>query len=178
MSAAAEHPSAAASSVDAAKLAPTCLADLSRHQNTANVVRWSPDGKLLASGDSDGIIIVWNFSDKEAAPDIFGEGGSDEPGWSETEGPSENWTVFKMLRGHLSDVTSLEFAPCGTLLVSCSTDCSAIVFNVNKGQKVKMLSEHKGWVNGVTWDPLNQYVASMASDRYGVRMVIIQSSCL
>lgn len=49
--------------------------------------------------------------------------------------------------------------------VSCSTDNSAIVFDVNKGTKLKMLSDHKGWVNSVAWDPMNQFIASIASDR-------------
>ena len=34
------------------KIEPLCLCDLSRHQNTVNIVRWSPNGKILASGDS------------------------------------------------------------------------------------------------------------------------------
>ena len=34
------------------KIEPSCLCDLSRHQNTVNIVRWSPNGKILASGDS------------------------------------------------------------------------------------------------------------------------------
>ncbi len=33
-----------------AVLSPVC--DLSRHQNSVNAVRWSPDGKILASGDT------------------------------------------------------------------------------------------------------------------------------
>ena len=37
------------------KIEPSCLCDLSRHQNTVNIVRWSPNGKILASGDSGNI---------------------------------------------------------------------------------------------------------------------------
>ena len=29
-----------------------------------------------------------------------------------------------------------------------------------------MLDDHKGWVNGVAWDPLNKFVATISSDRY------------
>ena len=28
-----------------------------------------------------------------------------------------------------------------------------------------MLDDHKGWVNGVCWDPLNQFIATISSDR-------------
>ena len=30
-----------------------------RHQRAVNIVRWSPDGQLLASGDDESIIIIW-----------------------------------------------------------------------------------------------------------------------
>ena len=29
-----------------------------------------------------------------------------------------------------------------------------------------MLKDHKGFVQGVTWDPSNQFVATMSSDRW------------
>lgn len=29
-----------------------------------------------------------------------------------------------------------------------------------------MLSDHKGFVQGVAWDPLNKYVATLSSDRW------------
>ena len=37
---------------DSGKVEPNCLCDLNRHQNSVNVVRWSPNGRLLASGDT------------------------------------------------------------------------------------------------------------------------------
>jgi WD40 repeat protein len=40
------------------KVEPVCLCDLSRHQNTVNIVRWSPNGQILASGDSGRISVL------------------------------------------------------------------------------------------------------------------------
>jgi len=34
------------------------------------------------------------------------------------------------------------------------------------GRNVGLLKEHKGFVQGVAWDPLNQYVATLSSDRW------------
>lgn len=45
------HPQRAGSA-EGAPAGPTFLCDLSRHQNSVNVVRWSKDGTLLASGDT------------------------------------------------------------------------------------------------------------------------------
>jgi WD40 repeat protein len=58
-------------------------------------------------------------------------------------------------------------------LISCSTDNTAIVFDTNKDKKVKILAEHKGWVNGVAWDPSDQYIATIASDRFGSTALIV-----
>lgn len=43
-------------------------ADLTRHQKAVNVVRWSPNGQFLASGDDESIIFIWKKTDKEPAP--------------------------------------------------------------------------------------------------------------
>ena len=77
----------------------------------------------------------------------------------------ENWSVCGTLRGHLEDVVGLSWSPCSKFLISCSTDNSAIIFDVKKAEKTKMLTDHKGWVNGVRWDPLGKYVFSLSSDR-------------
>lgn len=44
-------------------------ADLTRHQKAVNVVRWSPSGQFLASGDDESIIFIWKQNTgKEPAP--------------------------------------------------------------------------------------------------------------
>ena len=163
-----DMPNVAAEAGSATKAAdktcpPTCICDLSRHQNSVTVVRWSKDGKLLASGDIDSVVIVWHYVDSgEAVPDIFGDSGD---GDESSSVPSESWSQLRVLRGHLQDVTSLEFSTCNSYLVSCSMDSTAIVFDVKKGTKLKILGDHKGWVQGIAWDPLSNFILTIASDR-------------
>jgi len=156
------------------KIEPSCLCDLSRHQNTVNIVRWSPNGKILASGDSDSVVFLWHFQDeKTSRPDLFNELEDGPEG--ENNAWAENWGVLKILRGHLQDVVGLAWSSCSSLLATCSTDATTIVFDINKGTKLKILSEHKGWVNGVAWartDPFSDVtgnqkgnLATLASDR-------------
>jgi len=145
---------------ESGKIEPICICDITRHQSGVNAVRWSPDGTMLASSDTESGIWVWKYSDNEAAPDLFG-GDSNE----DNVANEENWVPVTTLRGHLQDVIGLSWSPCSQFIVSCATDSTAIVFDVKKGAKVKMLDDHKGWVNGVCWDPLNKYIASISSDR-------------
>lgn len=37
------------------------VSDLTRHQRAVNVVKWSPLGKYLATGDDDANIIIWTL---------------------------------------------------------------------------------------------------------------------
>jgi WD40 repeat protein len=43
-------------------------ATLERHEATVNIVRFSPDGLMIASGDVDGVIILWKFSNEIRNP--------------------------------------------------------------------------------------------------------------
>ena len=158
---------AASASSAASKMSPACICDLNRHQNSVTVVRWSRDGRLLASGDLDSVVILWHYvGSGESVPDLFGDGsGGFGGGDGETSALSESWSQLRTLRGHLQDVTSLEFSACNSYLVSCSMDSSAIVFDVNKGTKLKILGDHKGWVQGVACDPLSKFILTIASDR-------------
>ncbi|GAB6032501.1 hypothetical protein CHUAL_011397 [Chamberlinius hualienensis] len=134
------------------------VADLVRHEHSVNVVRFSPTGELLASGDDDGQIFIWKKIDKgpTSAPNIFKDSDVEE---------KENWTSICNLRGHIKDVHDLSWSPNGDFLASGSVDNSAILWNVRKGKNYAILSDHKGFVQGVAWDPLNQLVATLCSDR-------------
>ena len=120
------------------KIEPLCLCDLSRHQNTVNIVRWSPNGKILASGDSgnvkseidltmrilnsyrntskrchfisDSVIFLWHYQDeKSSRPDLFNELENGPEG--ESNAWAENWSVLKILRGHLQVILQKENIP-------------------------------------------------------------------
>ena len=54
----------------------------------------------------------------------------------EDDGGKENWTVAKMMRGHLEDVYDLCWSPDSTHLISGSVDTTAIIWDVQKGKCV------------------------------------------
>ena len=124
------------------------------------------------------MIILWNLKPKSDIPDLFASNAENDN--------KENWNVLKVLRGHVEDVYDLCWSPDSTQLLSGSVDNTAILWDVVKGKlfdfKVLLItvgywniistgktnvifSEHKGFVQGVAWDPKNQFVATLSSDR-------------
>ncbi|KAI4498884.1 hypothetical protein M0802_006059 [Mischocyttarus mexicanus] len=130
-----------------------CVADLERHQKAVNVVRFSPSREILASGDDESIIILWK--QKEEC-DFF---------TSDDNENKEQWSSWKVLKGHLEDVYDISWSPDSTSLISGSVDNTAILWDIHKGRSNGILSDSKGFVQGVSWDPCNQYICTISSDR-------------
>ncbi|KAL6268211.1 hypothetical protein P5V15_001322 [Pogonomyrmex californicus] len=132
-------------------------ADLDRHQKAVNIVRFSPSKEILASGDDESIIILWKV--KEGQDSTFSLPSDD------TEN-KEQWTSWKVLRGHIEDIYDISWSPDSNSLISGSVDNTAILWDVQKGRKTAILQDHKGFVQGVSWDPCNQYVCTISTDRH------------
>ncbi|XP_006811867.1 chromatin assembly factor 1 subunit B-like [Saccoglossus kowalevskii] len=144
------------------------VASLTRHTKAVNVVRYSPNGLILASGGDEGIIYLWQLNESQQANNIniaFREGEEEN---------KESWTVIKTLRGHLEDVYDISWSADSKYLLSGSVDNSAMVWDVSKGQHTGIWKEHKSFIQGVAWDPLGQYFATLSCDRT-CRVYSIQS---
>ena len=134
---------------------PQILATLSEHFNTVNCVRFSKNGQFLASGSTDTNVFLY---EKRAGPGRAAFGSSDAPN-------VENWVSCQTLRGHLSDVIDIAWAPDDSMLASCSLDNLVIVWDPRTGQKVQTLKGHTSFVKGVAWDPIGKYLCSQADDK-------------
>ncbi|XP_068602573.1 chromatin assembly factor 1 subunit B [Brachionichthys hirsutus] len=135
------------------------LSNLARHTKAVNVVRFSPNGELLASGGDDAAILLWKLNDSKEP---------EAPAYQDEEDAQlnkESWSVLKILRGHLEDVYDICWTRDGNFMVSGSVDNTAVMWDVHKGQKLCILNDHKSYVQGVTWDPLGQYIATLSCDR-------------
>ncbi|XP_048433366.1 chromatin assembly factor 1 subunit FAS2-like [Pyrus x bretschneideri] len=117
---------------------------LSYHSSAVNVLRFSRSGEQLASGADGGELIVWKLHATEN---------------------SKVWKVLKTLLFHRKDVLDLQWSADGAYLISGSVDNSCIIWDVNKGSVHQILDSHCHYVQGVAWDPLANYVASLSSDR-------------
>ncbi|XP_052859847.1 chromatin assembly factor 1 subunit B [Anopheles cruzii] len=140
-------------------------ADLTRHQRAVNAVRWSPSGELLASSDDESVIFIWKQKGESEVVNILD---------TTNEQDKEIWLTLKILRGHMEDVYDLSWSANSAFLISGSVDNTAIVWDVMRGKSQAILQDHKGFVQGVAWDPQDKYVATLSTDRY-FRVFDIQS---
>lgn len=144
----------------------TFLGELAKHNGTVNCVRFSPNGRRLASASDDKYIIIWELADGEASASRMV--GQDDIG------ATEAWRTVVTRRQHNDDIYDIAWSPDSTKLLSGSVDNTAILWDVASGTNVHM-TNHSHFVQGVAWDPLNRVIATQSSDR---SCIVQQLDCL
>lgn len=129
---------------------------MSHHLGTIHSVRFSPNGRYLASGADDKIICIYQL---ESGPPTIATFGTNEPP------PVENWKTSKRLVGHDNDVQDLAWSYDGSILVSVGLDSKIVIWSGHTFEKLKVLSVHQSHVKGITFDPANKFFATASDDR-------------
>ncbi|VDN03946.1 unnamed protein product [Thelazia callipaeda] len=151
------------------------VANLIGHHTTVNVARFSPDGKLLVSGDCDGCLIIWKIDSKR--PNFTISRYDDFP-------PNvENWIKYKTPLRHDSDICSLCWSPDSQNFATASNDESVAVYDGNIGKRLWHVKSYRRFPNGIVWDPRGKYIVTMSTDRKldilcaktGNRLICIQN---
>jgi WD40 repeat protein len=98
----------------------------------------SPDGKLLAMGDQDGVVCLW---------DIL------------------TYQQVGRFKGHTSWVWSVAFSPDSQTLASGSYDRAVKLWDIKSGQCRQTLQEHTGGIWSIAFSPDGQQLVSTGEDR-------------
>ncbi|WNZ45237.1 NB-ARC domain-containing protein [Leptolyngbya boryana CZ1] len=110
----------------------------------------SPDQQMIAVGDCNGLIYLWNV---------------------------ETMQLLATFAGHTGWVWSVAFSPDGTTLASSSGDTTIRVWEVKSSQCLQVLTGHTGCVWSVRFSPDGQRLAS-GSDDQTVRIWNEKGHCL
>jgi WD40 repeat protein len=106
--------------------------------NATLAVAFSPDGSLLAMGNADNRLRLWNALD---------------------------YRELLLCEGHESWVSSIAFSPDGQFLASGSLDQTVKLWSVATGSCLATFKGHEGWVWAVAFSPDGQTLVSGSHDQ-------------
>jgi WD40 repeat protein len=104
--------------------------------NQLSSVTWSPDGKRLATGGSEGSVKIWDASTGQ---------------------------LRSVLPGHRGEVLAVAWSPDGRRIASAGRDQMAKIWDLESA-KVVNLAGHRLAVNGLAWRPDSQQLVSCSDD--------------
>lgn len=141
-------------------------------------VAFSPDGKFVAAGATNGQLCLWNATTGtlvltypvnswlysiDFSPDgkLLACGSYDRAVrlWNVQTGQ-----IFKILQGHEGEVRSVAFSPDGKLLASGSYDQKIYIWDIQTGQMLRNLQGHTGGIRSAVFSPDGLMLASGSYD--------------
>ncbi|OUC15722.1 MAG: hypothetical protein B0A82_05510 [Alkalinema sp. CACIAM 70d] len=156
-----------------------------------STLAFSPDGELLATGDSNNIIRLWNVKLESEVGYLFGHAS-----WVYTvafshdgkklasgsyDGTVRIWSIpsgecIQVLYGHTDWVRSVSFSPDGKFIASASAEI--IIWDESSGKPVRKLEGHQSWIYSVDFHPEKNYLVSGSYDKTIRVWNILTGSCL
>ena len=133
------------------------MCTLARHTGVVNVVRFSPNGEVLASAGDDGMVLFWVKSNRAFERDLAAD--------IDERYEKEVWKVKMVTRATSQELYDLSWSPDGVYLAAGGTDFRVHIIDTRKGAVVREISDHQHYVQGLAWDPLGQMLATESSDR-------------
>jgi glucose/arabinose dehydrogenase len=113
---------------------PVLLTQLNGHQGAVSTIRFSPDGKLIATGGADGTVRLWTIKGQQ----------------------------LNEVR-HQDPVSTVRFSPDGKLIATGWTDGTIRILNI-QGQKLAQSEGHQGAISSFGFSSNGQILASGGID--------------
>ncbi len=154
------------------------LASFLGHSAYMYAVRYVPDGSLVATGGTDGLIKFWQIPNNTPVRTIsspewvrciaFSPDGSLIASGGQNGGiriwRMSDGVLIRTMTGHTSGITAVDFSPDGSLLVSSSFDNTVRLWRVSDGALLRTMTGHANWVYGVSFCPDGQTLVSGGRD--------------
>jgi WD40 repeat protein len=114
------------------------LSNFDSHSGYVLCLKFSPDGRMLASGGADRRIRLWN---------------------------TDTGKIMYTFDGHQEAVTAIEFMPNGKILVSASADRTIRFWDIEQKQLLKTIEAHEQKIHALAISPDGKSIISGSSDR-------------
>jgi len=151
-----------------------------KHDSEVEMCVYSPDGETIATGLSNGKVILYSTSDWETLWTLEGHSGrvtsmvyspnGNQIASGSSDRTSQLWGVktgmcIHTLNGHDAEVRSIAYSPQGDQIASGSNDKTVKVWDVESGECRHIWIGHTLRVSGVIYSPKGTQVASRSDDK-------------
>jgi Planctomycete cytochrome C/WD domain, G-beta repeat len=153
------------------------------HLSLVEAIAYSPDGKLIASGAYQEVILwdaqtgslrkrITGFADRVGALAFSsngkllatGGGAPTEDGEVKVFDPAAGTLVFEIKNGHSDTVYGVSFSPDDKVLATCGADKFVKTWEVPSGKLLKVFEGHTHHVLDVGWKSDGKFLASCGAD--------------
>ncbi|MBD2681791.1 MULTISPECIES: NACHT domain-containing protein [Nostoc] len=143
-------------------------------------VAFSLDGKLLATGDGNGVVRLWETAigkevltckgHNSTVPSVAFSPSSQILASGSYDRTIKLWSIqtgecLKTLQGHTSGIRAIAFSPCGKLLASSGNENIIRLWDVDTGESLTGFHGHTDHIRSVAFHPSGMMLVSGSADK-------------